>query len=86
MDVATILSLMIRAAHGDEEAEKELLEQSCISILNAIHAIQTLTDLRIEPGSFLLGMAYESNSGIDFFANPKNVEHVKGVAETVREL
>lgn len=86
MDPSEIIALFLRMAQGDEDAEKEVLEQAIKQILFGIIAVERLTDLRIEPGSFLLGMAYEAHSGLDYFAHPQNVKHIKELAEKVREL
>lgn len=86
MDAAEFFALLVRMTQGDEDAEKTLREHGCMSVVNAILAIEKLTDIRIEPGSFLMGMAYESHSGVDFFVSPENKEHITGAVEMAREI
>lgn len=85
MDALNILILMARAAHGDEEAADELNRQASKSIVDVVRSIEKLTEMSIEPGSFVLGMAFEAHS-LDGFADPKLIKHLKDNIEIVRDV
>lgn len=86
MDALHILILMARAAHGDEEASEELSKASAASIVNAIKGIETLTGVSIDPGSFIMGMAFEAHDGLNGFADPELVKHMVKHVELVRDV
>ena len=85
-EMMNILALIIRSANGDEEATAEIREHACAGLLKAIRSLEKLTDVRIEPGSFLLGMAFEARDGMNGFIDPDTVNHYMLNAETIREM
>jgi len=86
MDPLHILALMMRSANGDEEAAEELRKESCQGLVHAVHGVEKLTGLRIEPGSFLLGMAFEAHNGLNCFMDPDHREELTKNAEMAREI
>lgn len=84
MDALKILILMARAAHGDEEASEELSREGAKSVVNSVRSVEKLSGMSIEPGSFLLGMAFEAH-GLDGFADPSLIKHVAKHIELVRD-
>lgn len=84
LSLAEILVLMLQASQGDQEADDALTKSALSSVADDIVAVERLLGVKVEPGSFLLGMAQQRH-GPEGFIGEQARDHYGRTLPMIRD-